>query len=107
MMEAEQSRQLGRHGAWVPHDGPGRFQAARLQWLERELHELKSRVRSHETNSGGHGAPTWQQADGLWMQSDAQQASQDYVPPPVRTEEKKPRVERPTLNGGQTAQRSL
>ena len=29
---------------------------------------------------------------GLWTQSDAQQASQDYIPPPppVRTEEKKP-----------------
>ena len=92
MMEAEQDRRTGLHGAWVPHDGPGRFQAARLQWLERELHELKSRVKTHETNSGGYGAPAWQQADGLWMQSDAQQASQDYIPPPppVRTEEKKP-----------------
>ena len=35
-MEAEQDRRTGLHGTWVPHDGPGRFQATRLQWVERD-----------------------------------------------------------------------
>ena len=47
-------------------------QVARLQWLERELQELKSRMKTHETKHGGHGVPVWQKSDGLWMHADEQ-----------------------------------
>ena len=62
------------------------------QWLERELQELKSRVRTHETKNAVHGVPGWQQADGLWTHADVQQPSHEYVPPPppMLAEEKKP-----------------
>ena len=101
-MEAEHGRWTGLHGGWASNDGPSRFQAARLQWLERELRELKSRVRTHETKSGGHGVPAWHQADGLWMQADAQQLGPDCIPPPppMLIEEKEPEGEKANFDWG-------
>ena len=91
-MESENGKWTAMNGGCAPDNGPGRFQAARLQWLEQELQELKSRVKTHETKHTVHGVPVWQQADGLWMHADAQQPSHDYVPPPppMLAEVKKP-----------------
>ena len=66
-MELESGKWTVMNGVNAPGNGPGRFQVARLQWLERELQELKSRMKIHETKHGGHGVPVWQQSDGLWM----------------------------------------
>ena len=79
-------------GVYAPCNGSGRFQVARLQWHERELQELKSRMKTHETKHGGHGVPVWQKSDGLWMHADEQQPGQGCVPPPppMSVEVKKP-----------------
>ena len=51
VMESENGKRTAMNGGCAPENGPGRFQVARLQWLERELQELKlkSRVKTHET----------------------------------------------------------